>query len=147
MRCSCSLITRTYTHSCPAVLAAEDVLTACSVWIMNESHQPTHLLLSSLLGTYIIKFLCWDRNNRKRRSELDSAALLPPDLTAGNICSCFRKDGDGVITVSTEAAELWGCCSLVRRFAGNHRGRCYRGLVWKWQQIDGHWWVCPDHQT
>jgi len=32
------------------------------------------LIYSSPLGSCIIKFLCWDKNNFKRRSELDSEA-------------------------------------------------------------------------
>lgn len=80
-RCSCSLITHTHTHTCPAVLATEDVPTVCSAWIMNDFHQPTHLLLSppssSFPSSYIIELQRWDRNNLRHDAGLCSDSSRP----------------------------------------------------------------------
>lgn len=108
------------TQSCPAAFAPDDVPTVCSAWIMNDSHQPTHLLLSpppsSLLSGYIIKLLRRDRNNRSDAGP-DSSAPLPPDRTAGNICSAQNKRPVGRAEPEHFCGSgLWSCCSA--------RGKC-----------------------
>lgn len=113
-RCCCSLIT----HSGPAAFAPDDVPTVCSAWIMNGSHQPTHLLLSApsscLLSGYIIKLLRWAMNNQNDAGP-DCSAPLPPDRTAGNICSAQNKhlvSGDELERFCRSG--LWSRCSAQR---------------------------------
>lgn len=70
-----------------------------------------------LLSSYIIK-LCWDRNNLKHDAGPDSAALLPPDRTAGNICFTQNKHHISSIRVACGAAALHKNSSVGFGFVG-----------------------------